>query len=123
MTGNKEGAVDGITPDVNTMKFRSQSIATTINDVVPGIRFQGQLIANGTYKIMKQCVNSIKEYSTYLWDERASKLGIDKPIKQNDHCCDAQRYALYSHFFDRLQGTMTEKDAMAMEAAYGRKYY
>ena len=98
-------------------------VCDAINDVIPGIRFQGQLIANGTYKIMKQCVNSIKEYNTYLWDERASKLGIDKPIKQNDHCCDAQRYALYSHFFNRLQGTMTEKDANAMEAAYGRKYY
>jgi PBSX family phage terminase large subunit len=93
------------------------------NDVIPGIRFQGQLLSNGTYKICKTCVNSIKEYSTYLWDERASKRGIDQPIKQNDHSCDAQRYALYTHFFDRMQGGMTEADANAMERAYGKGFH
>jgi len=93
------------------------------NDVVPGIRFQGQLISNGTYKICCQCTNAIKEYSTYLWDERASNRGIDQPLKQNDHCCDAQRYALYSHFFDKMQSSMTEEEAISMERVYGRKFY
>lgn len=92
------------------------------NDVLPGIRFQGQLISNGTYKICSNCINAIKEYSTYLWDERAAKLGKDQPLKQNDHCSDSQRYTLFSHFFDQMQGTMTEKDALEMERLYGRKY-
>jgi PBSX family phage terminase large subunit len=108
------------------VELRRAGVANVLdatNDVLPGIRFQGQLIANGTYKVMKSCTNAIKEYSTYLWDERASKRGVDQPIKQNDHCCDAQRYALYSHFFNRINSTMTEKDADAMEAAYGRKIY
>jgi PBSX family phage terminase large subunit len=92
------------------------------NDVIPGIRFQGQLLSNGTYKVCRTCINTIKEYSTYLWDEKASKRGIDQPLKQNDHCCDAQRYALYTHFFDRLQGGMTEADAIAMERTYGKGF-
>ena len=56
------------------------------NDVLPGIRFQGQLLTNGTYKICANCEHSIKEYSNYLWDAKASDKGIDKPIKKFDHC-------------------------------------
>lgn len=97
------------------------NVYDAVNDVLPGIRFQGQLIANGTYKILRSCVNSIKEYSTYLWDERASKRGIDQPLKTNDHCCDAQRYALFSHFFDNMQSTMKEEDAYLMEKKWGKK--
>jgi hypothetical protein len=91
------------------------------NDVVPGIRFQGMLLSNGTYKVCSQCTNTIKEYNTYLWDDKATKRGIDAPLKQNDHTKDAERYALFSHFFDMLQGGMTEKEATKMERMYGRK--
>lgn len=98
-------------------------VIDAVNDVLPGIRFQAQLISNGTYKICKQCVNAIKEYSTYLWDEKASKRGVDQPLKQNDHSCDSQRYALYTHFFDKMQSSMTEEQAYAMERTYGKKFY
>ena len=98
------------------------NVLDAVNDVIPGIRFQGQLLSNGTYKIHKSCTNSIKEYSTYLWNTKASQRGVDEPLKQNDHCCDAQRYALYSHFFNKMQGTMTEEKAIAMEKIYGRKF-
>jgi len=97
------------------------AVMDAVNDVLPGIRFQGQLLSNGTYKICRCCTQAIKEYSTYLWSDKASQRGFDQPIKQNDHCCDAQRYALYTHFFDRMQGTMSEKDAAAMEMAYSSK--
>ncbi len=107
---------------VEMRKLGINNVIDAVNDVVPGIRFQGQLISNGTYKICTQCVNSIKEYSTYLWDERASNRGIDQPIKQNDHSCDAQRYALYTHFFNATQGTMTEEQANQMERRYGKKF-
>lgn len=108
---------------VEMRKVGIPNVMDAVNDVLPGIRFQGQLLSNGTYKICMNCTNSIKEYSTYLWDEKASRRGIDQPLKQNDHCCDAQRYALYTHFFDRVQGTMTEEQAIAMERTYGRKHY
>lgn len=107
---------------VEAMKRGINGIQDAVNDVIPGIRFQGQLLSNGTYKVCRNCVNSIKEYSTYLWDEKAGKRGVDQPIKQNDHCCDAQRYALYTHFFNIIGGTMKEEEAVAMERAYGRKY-
>ena len=93
------------------------------NDVLPGIRFQGMLLSNGTYKICCNCTHSIQEYSTYVWNENASKRGFDQPLKQNDHACDAQRYALYTHFFDRMDGLMTERDALNMEDMYRPKVY
>ncbi len=71
---------------VELRKIGVDNVLDAVNDVLPGIRFQGQLISNGTYKMCKCCANAIKEYSTYLWDERASKRGVDQPLKQNDHC-------------------------------------
>lgn len=122
-------AVKAIYIDPSALSFKVEmrraglsSVLDAKNDVLPGIRFQGQLISNGTYKICRQCTNAIKEYSTYLWDEKASARGIDQPLKQNDHSCDSQRYALYTHFFDKMQGRMTENDAIAMERAYGKKF-
>ncbi len=85
------------------MELRKQKISPLLdakNDVLDGIRFQSMLLSNGTYKICKRCKNTIKEYGTYIWDPKSSQIGIDKPLKENDHLMDAQRYALYSHFFN-----------------------
>ena len=95
-----------------------QFIKDAVNDVVPGIRFQGQLLTNGTYKICKNCVETIKEYTNYVWDGKASERGEDKPIKQNDHTKDAERYALYTHFFDKKGKRMSEEEAEMLERTY-----
>lgn len=63
-----------------------RNVKDAMNDVLPGIRFQSQLLSNGTYKICSNCVESIKEYQNYLWDSKASERGEDKPIKKFDHC-------------------------------------
>jgi phage terminase large subunit len=89
------------------------------NDVLPGIRFQAQLISNGTYKICANCTETLKEYRNYLWDSKASSRGEDKPIKQNDQSMDAQSYALYTHFFNKKRGPeFTEEDAELLERMY-----
>jgi PBSX family phage terminase large subunit len=95
------------------------------NDVIPGIRFQAQLLSNGTYKICSNCIETIKEYRNYLWDSKASEKGEDKPIKQFDHAMDSQRYALFTHFFTKsLRPEFTAEDADKLEQMYGtyRKY-
>lgn len=94
------------------------NIRDAVNDVLPGIRYQGQLLMNGTYKICSSCINTIKEYTNYVWDGKASARGEDKPIKKNDHTKDAERYALYTHFFERIGDKMTEDEAEALERAY-----
>lgn len=72
------------------VELRRQGVVNlrdAVNDVMPGIRFQGQLLSNGTYKICSQCTETIKEYSNYLWDEKAAKTGDEKPMKKYDHAC------------------------------------
>jgi len=98
-----------------------RNLADATNDVLPGIRFQGQLLTNGTYKICSNCVESIKEYSNYLWNPKSSERGLDEPIKKFDHSLDAQRYALYTHFFNQKSSKMTESDAQEMERMYIRR--
>ena len=71
------------------------------NDVHNGIRFQTQHLQNGSYKICKCCTNTIAEYGNYLWDTKAAMNGVERPMKTHDHCCDAQRYALFTHLFER----------------------
>ena len=95
------------------------NVMDAVNDVIPGIRFQAQLLSNGTYKICSNCTQSIKEYGNYLWDSKASERGLDKPIKQFDHSCDSQRYALYTHFFNKnLRPEFTEREAEELERMY-----
>jgi phage terminase large subunit len=68
------------------------------NDVLDGIRFVARLLSDKKYSVHESCRNTVKEFSSYVWDPTAQKRGEDKPLKSNDHCMDADRYALYSHF-------------------------
>ena len=98
------------------------NLRDAVNDVLPGIRFQGQLLSNGTYKICSQCTETIKEYSNYLWDEKASRTGDEKPIKKFDHCSDAQRYILFTQFFNKPHTSMTEAEANKLEEEFRLKF-
>lgn len=63
------------------------------NEVLNGIRDVSTLMSVGKLKVNADCQNLLKEIRTYAWDEKAAQqLGIDKPIKQNDHAVDALRY-------------------------------
>lgn len=92
------------------------------NDVVPGIRYVGQLLTNGTFKIYSCCKETIKEFNNYVWDIKASNKGEDRPVKDNDHCMDAMRYAIFTHFFKKSENSMTEAQAKALENAYYFRY-
>lgn len=107
---------------VELRKQGVQNLMDADNDVLSGIRFTSKLISNGTFKICRICNNAIKEFSTYVWDERASNRGIDQPLKQNDHVMDSIRYALFTHFFNKSQSRMTEQDCIALERAYAKKF-
>lgn len=75
-----------------------RNIMDAENEVVDGIRFVASLMTNGTLKITKQCPNLVKEMGAYVWDPKSRDLGIDKPLKANDHLQDGLRYCLFSAF-------------------------
>lgn len=62
------------------------------NSVEDGIRLVGTLLNQKRILFYKCCVNTIKEFASYIWDDRAAEHGEDKPVKQHDHCMDAIRY-------------------------------
>lgn len=62
------------------------------NDVLDGIRLVGSLLNQEKIGFDKSCKETIKEFSAYVWDEKATQRGEDKPVKLYDHCMDAVRY-------------------------------
>lgn len=63
------------------------------NTVIEGIRNMNTLLTRRRIHIHKRCVNTIKEHQSYAWDTKAlQQSGVEKPLKINDHSCDALRY-------------------------------
>ncbi|WP_457028096.1 PBSX family phage terminase large subunit [Kitasatospora sp. P5_F3] len=65
------------------------------NAVKDGIQTTASLFAAGKLKVHRSCVGLIEELPGYSWDDEvALAKGEDKPIKVDDHSCDALRYAI-----------------------------
>ena len=65
------------------------------NDFEDGIRLVGTLLNQEKIVFSAACVNTIKEFASYIWDAKAADRGEDAPIKQHDHAMDAVRYFCY----------------------------
>lgn len=62
--------------------------------VKAGIGVVSSLLAVNRLRVLASCTALIDEKQTYSWDPKAAMVGDDKPIKANDHLCDAERYAV-----------------------------
>lgn len=78
------------------LKRRGYSIKKAKNDVLDGIRYVGTLLNQELILFSQDCVNTIKEFNSYIWDSKATDRGEDKPIKTHDHAMDAVRYFCYT---------------------------
>ncbi len=79
------------------LRERGHRIKKARNDVLDGIRFTGTLLNTEQIFFLRKCQNTIKEFSSYVWDTKASEQrGEDKPLKQHDHAMDAVRYFCYT---------------------------
>ncbi len=74
------------------LRKRGYRIKKARNDVLDGIRVTGTLLNAGALVFFIGCKNTLKEFSSYIWDTKATDRGEDKPLKQNDHAMDAVRY-------------------------------
>jgi hypothetical protein len=63
------------------------------NSVIPGISEVSRYFDQNKIRINKTCVNLIRELQGYKWKKNAEG---EYPEKENDHLCDALRYALNS---------------------------
>lgn len=68
------------------------------NDVLPGISAVNTALACGKLKVTDvPSTQALRdELGTYAWDEKAAQRGVERPVKADDHACDALRYAWYS---------------------------
>lgn len=77
--------------------YSSQSWYNVIpadNDVVDGIRDTATAMELGLIKISPNLNHLIDELRGYVWD---SASGEDRPLKINDHACDALRYHVFTN--------------------------
>ncbi|MCD0446475.1 PBSX family phage terminase large subunit [Glycomyces sp. A-F 0318] len=57
------------------------------NAVADGIRTVSGLIATDRLRVHESCEGLIDEIASYAWDPKKAKLGIDAPVKVDDHGC------------------------------------
>jgi len=76
------------------------------NSVKDGIDF----IKRFTLLITKSSVNFIKEIKSYKWKVDKENKILDEPVKFNDHLMDAMRYAIYTHYRDKIGYSFKNKN-------------
>lgn len=79
---------------IETIKKHGRYIARAANnDVLNGIQEFTKYLNYGLYSVHESCVETIKEFQSYSWDDKSTE---DAVIKQNDHHMDADRYLIYT---------------------------
>jgi PBSX family phage terminase large subunit len=86
---------DPAEPDrIENMKRHGFYVKTVDKNVVLGIDRVRELIRKRQLFVFDTCKNTLDEFNTYRYDPEKPK---EEPIKENDHCMDAIRYAIYNH--------------------------
>jgi PBSX family phage terminase large subunit len=68
------------------------------NDVQNGINTVSNFLSQGDLAIHNSCTHLIQEIEGYCWNPKKLRDGVEEPIKDKDHACDAMRYAIYTNF-------------------------
>lgn len=85
---------------ITTIQKSNIIVRKAKNDVGQGIAMVNTLFTMGHIKINKdKCPNLVQELAMYQWDAKKSERGLEEPVKQNDHSCDALRYAIFTTTF------------------------
>ena len=77
---------------IAALRKKGLPVVKAKNDVLDGIRQMAELIATDKVRWIDTCEHTFKEFGSYSWDSKAAERGEDAPIKDNDHCMDADRY-------------------------------
>ena len=77
-------------------KDKKIKVVKARNAVMKGIQMLCIKLQERLFTIEPDCHEDIKEFHSYIWNEKAGLRGIDEPLKENDHCMDRNRYAVYT---------------------------
>lgn len=78
------------------LQSRGVYVIPAENDVLDGIRKTSTLFQARRLLIHERCAGLLDEIGTYIWDEKASLRGEERPVKERDHGPDALRYYVNS---------------------------
>ncbi len=96
-------AIKGVYIDPSAASFKVElrkrgiTVIDADNDVINGITFMTSEMAKGNLFVCEDCPVLIREIEQYVWDSKKSEKGEDAPLKKDDHCIDATRYAVMTH--------------------------
>lgn len=74
---------------ITALKRKGFRVQQADNSVLDGIRRTSVFLKKGNIKIHRSCVDSIREFGLYRWDEKKT---TDTVVKDNDHAMDDIRY-------------------------------
>lgn len=76
------------------LRSRGWVVKAADNEVLDGIRKVSTMLGRRAIRINKACTGLVLEMQSYIWDEKATERGEEKPVKQLDHGPDALRYRI-----------------------------
>lgn len=80
-------------------KYGRYNVIKANNDVENGIRNMATALSQEMIYYNDGCIETFREFYSYVWDEKAQDRGEDKPMKQNDHHMDGDRYFVHTVIF------------------------
>ena len=86
----------GLAEEVKRLAMQSRKYGIVIkdaeNDVSVGIQRVQKCLTYQVMTVSERQENLIREIGTYEYDPKSIESGKEKPMKVDDHCCDAWRY-------------------------------
>lgn len=80
-----------------------KNILKAKNDVIDGIRTVASALNLSLFYVNDICKETLKEFSSYVWDPKKLDHGVEEVLKDNDHCMDAIRYFIYTILRFRIE--------------------
>ena len=86
----------GLAEEIKRLAMQSRKYGIVIkdaeNDVNVGIQRVQKCLTYQVMTVSERQENLIREMGTYEYDPKSIESGKEKPMKVDDHCCDAWRY-------------------------------
>lgn len=86
----------GLAEEIKRIAMQSRKYSIMIkdaeNDVGIGIQRVQKCLTYQVITVSEKQENLIREFGTYEYDPKSVESGKEKPMKIDDHCCDAWRY-------------------------------
>ncbi len=89
-------SAEGLAEEIKRLVVESSQYSIVIknaeNDVAVGIQRVQKCMTYQVMSVSEGQENLIRELGTYEYDPKSIESGREKPMKVDDHCCDAWRY-------------------------------